>query len=40
MMKGNRITIPKDIVKALELNQYAVLTAEENKIVLRAAKVS
>lgn len=39
LLKGNRITIPKEVVEALELEEFAVLTVEGNKIILQPAKV-
>lgn len=39
LMKANRITIPKEVVRKLHLEEYAVLTVEDNKIVIRPAKV-
>jgi len=40
LLKGNRITIPKEVVEALQLEEFAVLTVEGNKIILQPAKVA
>jgi len=42
VMKGRRITIPKEVVVALELEKadYATLSVEDGRIVLKPVKVA
>ena len=39
IMKEHRLTIPKPIVQLLELKEYAILTVEEDKIIIQPVEV-